>query len=87
MMGLLLALLLGAAVAGIFQGVRMYRSDVKIPSDLAVALEVGASRVGGAEAAVDRAGMRFAPAVLRAMGPRAVERKRRRIDAAGNPGG
>ncbi|WP_328330747.1 MULTISPECIES: DUF5936 domain-containing protein [unclassified Streptomyces] len=87
MVGLVLALVLGAAVAGMFLGVRMYRSEVKVPSDLAVALEVGATRVGGAEAAVDRAGMRFAPAVLRAMGPRAVEKKRRRIDSAGNPGG
>lgn len=87
MVGLLLALLLGAAIAGIFQGIRMYHAEAKIPSDLAVALEVGATRVGGVEAAIDRAGMRFAPAVLKAMGPRSVEKKRRRIDSAGNPGG
>ena len=31
--------------------------------------------------------MRFAPLVLRLMGPRRVDAKRRRIDMAGNPGG
>ncbi|WP_425586337.1 DUF5936 domain-containing protein [Streptomyces sannanensis] len=87
MLGLLLAALAGLGVAGVFLGVRMYRAEAKIPSDLAVALEVGASRVKGAESAVDRAGMRFAPAVLRLMGPKLVDRKRRRIDMAGNPGG
>ncbi|MER5947179.1 DUF5936 domain-containing protein [Streptomyces sp. NPDC001904] len=85
--GLLLALLMGLAVLGIFLGVRMYRADAKIPSDLALALEVGASRVSAPSSAVDRLGMRFAPLVLRLMGPRRVDAKRRRIDMAGNPGG
>ncbi|MGW0561908.1 DUF5936 domain-containing protein [Streptomyces sp. NPDC003016] len=87
MVGLGLALLVGLSVAGVFQGVRMYRAEAKIPGDLAVALEIGASRVSGTESAVDRLGMRFAPGVLRLMGPKGVDRKRRKIDTAGNPGG
>ncbi|MET9510421.1 DUF5936 domain-containing protein [Streptomyces flavidovirens] len=86
-MGLLLALVVGLSVAGVFQGIRMYRAEAKIPGDLAVALEIGASRVSGTESAVDRLGMRFAPTVLRLMGPRLVDKKRRKIDMAGNPGG
>ncbi|MFJ2745076.1 DUF5936 domain-containing protein [Streptomyces sp. NPDC087440] len=87
MIGLLLALVCGLAVAGIFAGIRMYRAEAKVPGDLAVALEVGASRVSAADSAIDRIGMRFAPAVLRTMGPTLVDKKRRKIDKAGNPGG
>ncbi|MCX4660393.1 type II secretion system F family protein [Streptomyces sp. SID4919] len=87
MTALLLALLMGAAVFGVLFGVRMYRSEAKLPGDLALALEVGATRVSTAESAVDRLGMRFAPTVLRLMGRRRVDAKRRRIDMAGNPGG
>lgn len=36
---------------------------------------------------VDRLGMRYAPAVLRLMGPKRVAKYRRKIDLAGNPGG
>ncbi|MFJ6668301.1 DUF5936 domain-containing protein [Streptomyces sp. NPDC091383] len=86
-MALLLALLTGVAVWGIFTGVRMYRADAKLPADLAVALEVGATRTGAVGSVVDRMGMRYAPLVLRLMGPRLVARYRRRIDLAGNPGG
>ncbi|WP_225987285.1 DUF5936 domain-containing protein [Streptomyces spectabilis] len=87
MPGLLFALLMGLAVAGACQGIRMYRAEAKLPPDLAVALEVGATRVSAAGGAVDRLGMRFAPLVLRLMGPKRVAAKRRRIDMAGNPGG
>lgn len=87
MTALLLALLMGAAVFGVLFGVRMYRSEARLPGDLALALEVGATRVSTAESAVDRLGMRFAPTVLRLMGRRRVDVKRRRIDMAGNPGG
>ncbi|MFI2616011.1 DUF5936 domain-containing protein [Streptomyces sp. NPDC018584] len=87
MLGLLLAIAMGLAVAGVCQGVRMYRADAKLPADLAVALEVGATRVSATGSAVDRLGMRFAPLVLRLMGRRRVDAKRRRIDMAGNPGG
>ncbi|MCI3904813.1 type II secretion system F family protein [Streptomyces spectabilis] len=78
---------MGLAVAGACQGIRMYRAEAKLPPDLAVALEVGATRVSAAGGAVDRLGMRFAPLVLRLMGPKRVAAKRRRIDMAGNPGG
>ncbi|GGO34720.1 DUF5936 domain-containing protein [Streptomyces lasiicapitis] len=87
MTALLLAAVMGLAVAGAAQGIRMYRAEAKLPADLAVALEVGASRVSVAGGAVDRLGMRFAPLVLRLMGPKRVTAKRRRIDMAGNPGG
>ncbi|MFJ8492373.1 DUF5936 domain-containing protein [Streptomyces sp. NPDC090499] len=86
-MALLLALLMALAVYGVFAGVRMYRADAKLPADLAIALEVGATRTGAANSLIDRMGMRYAPAVLRLMGPRQVARYRRRIDLAGNPGG
>lgn len=86
LIGLLLALAMGLAVLGIFLGIRMYRAEAKLPGDLAIALEVGATRVSAAGSAVDRLGMRFA-LVLRAMGPRRVTSKRRKIDMAGNPGG
>nr|WP_202501614.1 DUF5936 domain-containing protein [Streptomyces sp. SID5785] len=84
---MLLALAAGLAVLGVLTGIRMYRAEAKVPSDLALALEVGATRVSAAGSAVDRLGMRFAPLVLRLMGPRRVDAKRRRIDMAGNPGG
>ncbi|MFI1045856.1 DUF5936 domain-containing protein [Streptomyces griseoruber] len=86
-MELLLALAMGLAVWGIFAGIRMYRAEVKLPSDLVLALEVGATRTSAVGSLVDRMGMRYAPAVLRLMGPRQVARYRRRIDLAGNPGG
>ncbi|MEV6617682.1 DUF5936 domain-containing protein [Streptomyces sp. NPDC051051] len=86
-MELLLALVMGLGVWGVFAGLRMYRAEVKLPSDLALALEVGATRTGAVGSLVDRLGMRYAPAVLRLMGPRQVARYRRRIDLAGNPGG
>lgn len=87
LLALALALLMGLAVAGACQGVRMYRAEAKLPTDLAIALEVGATRVSTAGSAVDRLGMRFAPLVLRLMGPKRVDAKRRKIDMAGNPGG
>ncbi|MGW2748155.1 DUF5936 domain-containing protein [Streptomyces sp. NPDC001450] len=86
-MGILLALLMGLGVWGVFAGIRMYRADVKLPGDLALALEVGATRTGAVGSVIDRMGMRYAPAVLRLMGPRLVARYRRKIDLAGNPGG
>ncbi|MFI2430642.1 DUF5936 domain-containing protein [Streptomyces sp. NPDC018693] len=86
-MGLLLASLMGLGVWGVFAGLRMYRADARLPPDLALALEVGATRTGAVDSLVDRLGMRYAPAVLRLMGPKQVARYRRRIDLAGNPGG
>lgn len=86
-MGLALAAVLGLAVYGAFHGIRMYRADAKLPSDLAVALEVGSSRTTVTGSAIDRLGMRYAPHVLRLMGPRRVDAIRRKLDKAGNPGG
>lgn len=86
-MGLLLAAVLGLAVYGAFHGIRMYRADAKLPGDLAVALEIGASRTTVTGSAIDRLGMRWAPYVLRMMGPKRVDTVRRKLDMAGNPGG
>ncbi|MFJ9027801.1 DUF5936 domain-containing protein [Streptomyces sp. NPDC102274] len=86
-MGLLLAVVVGLSVYGVFQGVRIYRADAKLPGDLAVALEVGATRTTAVGSGIDRLGMRYAPSVLRMMGPKRVDALRRRLDMAGNPGG
>jgi tight adherence protein C len=86
-MGLLLALVMGLSVWGIFAGVRMSRADARLPGDLALALEVGSTRTGAVDSVIDRLGMRYAPAVLRLMGPKMVAKYRRKIDLAGNPGG
>lgn len=86
-MDLLLALVAGIAVYGAIHGIRMYRADAKLPGDLAVALESGATRTSAVGSGIDRLGIRWAPLVLRMMGPKAVNKKRRQIDLAGNPGG
>jgi tight adherence protein C len=84
---LLLALAAGLAVLGVLTGIRLYRSETRLPSDLALALEVGATRAKPRQQAVDSLGVRLAPLVLRLMGPKRIDAKRRRIDQAGNPGG
>ncbi|MEU8621808.1 DUF5936 domain-containing protein [Streptomyces sp. NPDC048623] len=84
---LLVAFLAGLSVAGACYGIRLYLADAKLPSDLQLALEVGATRTGAVDSVVDRLGMRWSPAVLRLMGPKRVNSVRRRIDLAGNPGG
>lgn len=86
-MDLLLAGVIGLAIFGAIAGVRMYRADAKLPGDLAIALEVGSTRTTAVGSGIDRLGMRWAPMVLRMMGPKAVNKKRRQIDMAGNPGG
>ncbi|NEE43353.1 type II secretion system F family protein, partial [Streptomyces sp. SID8455] len=86
-MDLLLALVVGLAVYGAIYGIRMYRADAELPADLAIALESGSSRTGAVGSGIDRLGIRWAPMVLRMMGPKAVNKKRRQIDLAGNPGG
>lgn len=87
MIALLLAVVVGLSVFGIFHGVRLYRAETKLPTDLALALEVGATRTTAVGSAIDRMGIRYAPLVLRLMGPARVARKRRQIDSAGNPAG
>ncbi|EFL17278.1 integral membrane protein [Streptomyces sp. C] len=82
-----MALAAALSVFGILHGVRLYRADVKLPTDLALALEVGATRTTAVGSVVDRLGIRWAPLVLRLMGPKQVARKRRQIDMAGNPAG
>ncbi|GAA2480362.1 DUF5936 domain-containing protein [Streptomyces gobitricini] len=86
-MGLLYAAVIGLSVYGVFHGIRMYRADAKLPGDLVLALEVGATRTTAVGSGVDRLGMRWAPAVLGMMGPKRVDALRRRLDMAGNPGG
>ncbi|MFZ4174415.1 DUF5936 domain-containing protein [Streptomyces griseoincarnatus] len=86
-MALLLAALMALALCGIFAGIRMYRAEAKLPGDLMLALEVGSTRTGAVDSLIDRMGMRYAPAVLRLMGPKQVAKYRRKIDLAGNPGG
>ncbi|GGU36739.1 DUF5936 domain-containing protein [Streptomyces lavendofoliae] len=86
-MGLLYAAVIGLSVYGVFHGVRMYRADAKLPGDLVLALEVGATRTTAVGSGIDRLGMRWAPAVLGLMGPKRVDALRRRLDMAGNPGG
>ncbi|MEV8113462.1 DUF5936 domain-containing protein [Streptomyces xiamenensis] len=87
MLALLLGLAMGAAVFGIVMALRLLRTATPLPPDLALALEIGSTRVTATGSAVDRLGMRFAPLVLRLMGPKGMDRKRRRIDQAGNPQG
>ncbi|MFB6520031.1 DUF5936 domain-containing protein [Streptomyces sp. NPDC056401] len=86
-MALLLALAVALSVFGIFHGVRLYRADTQLPSDLMLALEVGATRTTAVGSLIDRIGIRYAPLILRLMGPDRVARKRRQIDTAGNPSG
>jgi tight adherence protein C len=86
-MELLLALVAGLSVTGMFYGIRLYRADAKLPSDLALALEMGSTRTSAVGSGIDRLGMRYAPAVLRMMGPKRVNKLRIRLDMAGNPGG
>ncbi|MCZ2526860.1 DUF5936 domain-containing protein [Streptomyces sp. NPDC059506] len=87
MTALLLALAAGLCAAGAAWGIALYRRETKLPGDLALALEVGSTRTTAVGSAVDRLGMRWAPLVLRLMGPVRVERIRRRLDHAGNPNG
>jgi tight adherence protein C len=87
LIALLLALAATLSLAGVVAGLRLYRTDTRLPPDLTLALEVGATRAAPRQQAVDRLGIRLAPTVLRLMGPARVAKKRRRIDQAGNPDG
>jgi tight adherence protein C len=85
--GLGLGLALALAVAGVVQAVGLIRSDAKLPDDLTLALEVGRTRTTRTGNAIDRLGIRYAPMVMRVMGPARVTRMRARIDHAGHPYG
>ncbi|MFE9258898.1 DUF5936 domain-containing protein [Streptomyces sp. NPDC006879] len=86
-MALLLASVAGLCVLGAFHGIRLYRSEARLPADLQLALEIGATRTTAVGSLIDRMGIRWAPTVLRLMGPKRVARKRQQIDRAGNPAG
>ncbi|MDX3093959.1 DUF5936 domain-containing protein [Streptomyces sp. ME19-03-3] len=86
-MTIALAAVAALGVVGVCYGIGAYRSEVKLPSDLQLALEVGRTRTTRVGNAVDRLGMRWAPLVLRLMGPARVNRIRTRIDHAGHPHG
>ncbi|WP_406093145.1 DUF5936 domain-containing protein [Streptomyces sp. NBC_01013] len=86
-MDLLIAAVFGLAVYGAFHGIRMYRAEAKLPGDMELALEVGGTRTTAAGGLADRMGMRYAPRVLSMMGPKRVDKVRRKLDMAGNPGG
>lgn len=87
-MALLLAALAALSAAGLVLGLARLRGEADgLPEDLRLALEVGSTRTTAVGSAVDRLGIRYAPLVLRLMGPVRVARLRRRLDLAGNPGG
>jgi tight adherence protein C len=87
LLGLGLGLVVAAAAVGVVYAVGLLRSDVKLPDDLALALEVGSTRTTRTGNAVDRLGIRWAPMVLRMMGPARIAKMRARIDHAGHPYG
>jgi tight adherence protein C len=87
LIGLGLALLVAACAVGVIYAVALLRADVELPDDLALALEVGATRTTRTGNAIDRLGIRWVPMVLRMMGPARVARTRARIDHAGHPYG
>ncbi|WP_405586845.1 DUF5936 domain-containing protein [Streptomyces sp. NBC_01190] len=82
-----LALVVAACAVGVVYAVALLRADVKLPDDLALALEVGRTRTTRTGNAIDRLGIRWAPMVLRMMGPARISRIRARIDHAGHPYG
>ncbi|SEF79853.1 tight adherence protein C [Actinacidiphila yanglinensis] len=87
LIGLGLAVVLAAAATGVVYAIGLLRADAKLPDDLALALEVGRTRTTRTGNAIDRVGMRWAPTVLRMMGPARIARMRARIDHAGHPYG
>jgi tight adherence protein C len=87
LLGLALGLALAACAAGVVAAIGMMRAEVRLPDDLRLALEVGRTRTTRTGNIVDRLGIRWAPTVLRLMGPARISRMRARIDHAGHPYG
>ncbi|MFF7158215.1 DUF5936 domain-containing protein [Streptomyces sp. NPDC008139] len=87
LIGLVLAAVVAAGVVGVVHAVGLLRADVKLPDDLALALEVGRTRTTRTGNAIDRIGIRWAPMVMRMMGPARIAKMRARIDHAGHPHG
>jgi tight adherence protein C len=85
--GIGLALALAAALAGVVHAVGLIRSEAELPDDLRLALEVGSTRTTRTGNAIDRIGIRWAPTVMRLMGPARVAKMRARIEHAGHPYG
>lgn len=85
--GLGLGLVLAACAAGVVYAVGLLRADVRLPDDLRLALEVGSTRTTRTGNALDRIGIRWAPMVMRMMGPARIARMRQRIEHAGHPHG
>ncbi|MEV6005246.1 DUF5936 domain-containing protein [Streptomyces sp. NPDC051976] len=87
LIGLALAAVVAVAAVGVVYAIGLLRADVKLPDDLALALDVGRTRTTRTGNAIDRLGIRWAPMVMRLMGPARVTRMRARIDHAGHPHG
>ena len=87
LLGLGLGLALAAAAVGVVHAVGLMRSTVRLPDDLALALEVGSTRTTRTGNAIDRLGIRWAPMVMRMMGPARIAKMRARIEHAGHPYG
>jgi tight adherence protein C len=87
LLGFGLALVVAVCAVGVVHAIGLLREDVKLPDDLALALEVGRTRTTRTGNAIDRLGIRWVPMVLRMMGPARIARTRARIDHAGHPYG
>lgn len=87
LIGLGLALALAVCAVGVVHAIGLLRADARLPDDLALALEVGRTRTTRTGNAIDRLGIRWAPMVLRMMGPARIAKMRARIDHAGHPHG
>jgi tight adherence protein C len=87
LLGFGLALVVAVCAVGVVHAIGLLREDVKLPDDLALALEVGRTRTTRTGNAIDRLGIRWAPMVMRMMGPARITRMRTRIDHAGHPYG
>lgn len=87
LIGIGLGLGLALCAVGVVYAVGLMREDVKLPDDLVLALEVGRTRTTRTGNAIDRLGIRWAPMVMRMMGPARIAKMRARIDHAGHPHG
>jgi tight adherence protein C len=87
LIGLALAAAVAACAVGVVYAIGLLRADVRLPDDLALALEVGRTRTTRTGNAIDRLGIRWAPMVMRMMGPARIAKMRARIDHAGHPHG
>jgi tight adherence protein C len=87
LIGLGLGLAFAVCAVGVVYAVGLLRADAKLPDDLALALDVGRTRTTRTGNAIDRLGIRWAPMVMRMMGPARIARMRARIDHAGHPHG